>query len=85
MHQPLRRLSALLDERAVISVTVGSMGARPQGAPFLRGQIRVATGVPSLALRTGAVVLPVVTARTAPAGFTTWIDAPLDAAGPGKR
>ena len=53
MHRPLRRLDALLRDRAVVSVTVGSMGAQPQATPFLRGRIRVATGVPSLALRTG--------------------------------
>jgi lauroyl/myristoyl acyltransferase len=82
MHHPLRRLSALLNEQAVVSVTVGSMGAQPQTAPFLRGQIRVATGAPSLALRTGAAILPVVTARTAPTAFTTWIDAPLETDGP---
>jgi lauroyl/myristoyl acyltransferase len=84
MHQPLRRLGALLAERAVVSVTVGSMGAKPQTAPFLKGQVRVATGVPSLALRSGAVVLPVITIRTAPAAFTTWIDDPLDTTGPGN-
>jgi lauroyl/myristoyl acyltransferase len=84
MHQPLRRLSALLNERAVVSITVGSMGAQPQTAPFLKGRIRVATGAPSLALRTGAVILPVVTARTAPTAFTTWIDPPLATDGPGN-
>ena len=77
MHRPLRRLDALLRDRAVVSVTVGSMGAQPQATPFLRGRIRVATGVPSLALRTGAAVLPVITARTAPTAFTTWIEAAL--------
>jgi lauroyl/myristoyl acyltransferase len=84
MHQPLRRLSTLLNERAVVSVTVGSMGMQPQAARFLRGRVRVATGVPSLALRTGAAILPVVIARTVPAAYTTWIDAPLDTAGPGN-
>jgi lauroyl/myristoyl acyltransferase len=83
MHQSLRRLSALLGERAVVSVTVGSMGAQPQVAPFLKGRVRVATGAPSLALRTGSVILPVVTVRTAPTAFVTWIEAPLGTGGPG--
>jgi lauroyl/myristoyl acyltransferase len=84
LHGPLRRLTTLLKEGEVVSVTIGSMGNQPAKVPFLRGQIRIATGVPSLALRSRAAILPVVTVRTAANTFTTFIEPPLATAGSGS-
>ena len=77
LFQPLRRLSALLGQGAVVSVTIGSMGSQLATVPFLRGELQVATGVPSLALRTGADILPVATVRTGSVAFVTSIGPPI--------
>ncbi|MFL5332275.1 MAG: hypothetical protein ACJ8H8_03645, partial [Geminicoccaceae bacterium] len=45
---------------------------------FLGGELRLATGAPNLALRTGACLLPVLAVREAPGRFLTVIEPPLE-------
>ena len=82
-HAALRRLAALLRQNEVVSITVGSAGARAIHAPLLDGSLWAASGAPHLATRTGAALLPVVTVRTASGQFRTWIGPPLATPDPG--
>jgi lauroyl/myristoyl acyltransferase len=61
----------------VVSITVAAEGTRQARAPLLDGFLRVASGAPHLAARTGAALLPVVTLRTGAGRFLTRIEAPL--------
>ncbi len=72
----LRRLTAVLRENGIVSITVAASGARSLTASFLAGSLRVASGAPHLAARTGAALLPVVTLRHGDV-FVTQIEAPL--------
>lgn len=47
----------------MVSITVAATGVRPLAAPFLNGSLRVGSGAPHLAARTGAALLPVLTLR----------------------
>ncbi|WP_027132888.1 LpxL/LpxP family acyltransferase [Geminicoccus roseus] len=73
----LRRLTLLLRQNQVVSITLGSAGARTIRAPLLNGWLRAASGAPHLAARTGAALLPVITLRNGDGSFTTRIGAPL--------
>jgi lauroyl/myristoyl acyltransferase len=74
----MRRLQKALAQNRIISITVDSWGAHAAEAPFLCGRIRVATGAPSLAWRTGARLIPVFVAREARTEtFRISIDEPI--------
>jgi lauroyl/myristoyl acyltransferase len=53
-----RRIMKLLKENRIVSVTVGNLGSQVVEAPVLDGVLRVATGAPHFALRSGAPLLP---------------------------
>ncbi len=59
----LRRLHRRLVDNGLVSITVNAQGRRACKVPFLHGGLTVATGAASLALATGAPVLPVVTIK----------------------
>lgn len=74
----MRRLHKILQGNGVVSITVDSWGAHVAEAPFLGGRLRVATGAPSLAWKTGARLLPVFVRRDPASGaFQVLIDDPL--------
>jgi lauroyl/myristoyl acyltransferase len=79
LGEAMRTLARRLAANRVVSITVGAQGAKTRAAPFLGGELRVATGAPSLALRTGAPLLPVFTVREGPGRFLTAIEPPLRA------
>jgi lauroyl/myristoyl acyltransferase len=74
----LRTLARRLAANRVVSIAALPQGAKTCGAPFLGGELRVATGAPNLMLRTGARLLPVVTVREAPGRFLAVIEPPLE-------
>jgi lauroyl/myristoyl acyltransferase len=74
----MRRLHGALAEKRVVSITVDSWGAHVAQVPFLDGRLRIATGAPSLAWKTGAPLLPVHVMRESPSGpFRVTIEEPL--------
>jgi lauroyl/myristoyl acyltransferase len=73
----LRTLRRRLAENRIVSISVGDEGVRTTEVPLLDGRLRVATGAVSLALATGARLLPVFTIRTGRA-FDVEIGAPLE-------
>ena len=70
----LRTLERRLAENRVVSITVGADAVRKQPVPFLGARLTVATGPVSLALSTGAPLLPVFTVRRDPSLFTVTFD-----------
>jgi lauroyl/myristoyl acyltransferase len=58
-----RHIMELLRDNQVVSVTVSSAGSQTVEAPALNGVIRIATGAPHFALRSGAPLLPVLSYR----------------------
>jgi lauroyl/myristoyl acyltransferase len=74
----MRRLHNVLANNGVVSITVYSEGAQVAEAPFLGGRIRIATGAPGLAWKTGARLLPVFVVQDRQTGrFDLLIDEPL--------
>lgn len=74
----LRRLHKVIANNGVVSITVYSWGTQVVEAPFLNGRIRIATGAPALAWKTGARLLPVFVVQDAETGrFDLLIDEPL--------
>lgn len=81
----LRGLRRCLRDNGVVSVTVGTEGKKRRSTPFLGGTLTVAIGAPSLAVSTGAAVLPVYALRDDEGGFDVTIDRPLAAGSVGSR
>ena len=73
----LRELVRRVRDNRLVSITVHSAGRRTDSVPFFNGTIRLANGAPALAQRTGAALLPVYAARTAPGVFVTTVEPPL--------
>ena len=73
----MRVLRQRLDEGGAISITAGNRGRQLVEAPFLGGVLRLATGAPALARRSGAAILPVYTLRAEDGSFDVTIGAPL--------
>ena len=74
----MRRLHNVLVRNGIVSITADSWGAHAAEVPFLGGRLRIATGVPSLAWKTGARLLPVFVIRDLKTGtFRLIIDEPL--------
>ena len=70
----LRTLERRLSENRVVSITVGADAVRKQPVPFLGARLTVATGPVSLALSTGAPLLPAFTVRRSPRSFGVAIE-----------
>jgi KDO2-lipid IV(A) lauroyltransferase len=73
----MRALEQCLRIGGFVSIRAGDAGQRALAVPFLDGTIRLATGPASLALATGAPLLPVDCIRRGPGDFTVVIDPPL--------
>lgn len=73
----LARLTALLGENRVVSISVGSQAENAIPVAFLGASIALAAGPLKLMRRTGAPLLPVFTVRDAPGSFRATIEAPL--------
>jgi hypothetical protein len=74
----MRTLARRLAANRVVSITAVAQGVKTCAAPFLGGELRVATGAPNLMLRTGATLLPIFTLRDEPGRFLTVVEPPLD-------
>jgi lauroyl/myristoyl acyltransferase len=85
LPEVLRTLAKRLAANRVVSIMAAAQGAKTCAAPFLGGELRLATGAPNLALRTGARLLPVLAVREAPGRFLTVIEPPLDLQPPSGR
>jgi lauroyl/myristoyl acyltransferase len=81
----LRALVQRVRRNEVVSVTVGIQGRTGVAVPFLDGTITLAGAVPSLALRTGAALLPVFTVKQRDGSYLTVIDPPLGDTGSDDR
>ena len=73
----LRLLRRRLRENRVVSITLLPIGGRIIEAPFLDAKLRVASGAPTLALRTGAALLPIYTLAPEPGRYVTTIEPAL--------
>ncbi|MGH6916469.1 MAG: hypothetical protein ACREJ0_02085 [Geminicoccaceae bacterium] len=76
-REAMRRLSDLLWAGEVVTILVGANAARTHVVPFLDGTLEASLGVPELARRCDAVLLPVATVRIGPGRFHTTIGPPL--------
>ena len=74
----LAELRRLVGENAVVSITVRGTARRPVTVPFLSSQIDVAPGAPSLAYKSGAVLLPVFPLRNESGGFKVFVEPPIE-------
>jgi lauroyl/myristoyl acyltransferase len=82
----MRTLEQRVRAGGVGSIRAGDVGQRTLDLPFLEGTIRLATGPASLALGTGAALLPVCCIRRGPGDFVVAIEPALEpAAGRGRR
>ncbi len=73
----LRTLRRRLASNEILSISVGDEGLQTMTVPLLAGELRVATGPVSLALASGAPLLPVFTVRDRVRAFTVTVQAPL--------
>jgi lauroyl/myristoyl acyltransferase len=74
----LRELIDRVRAGGAVSITAGPEGKRANDVPMLAGSIRLASGAPSLALRTGASLLPVWTTRRSDGVYVTTVAPPLE-------
>lgn len=74
-----RAAQAHLERGGLLSVGQhGALGSRIVACPFLGAALPISTGAPSLALATGAPLLPVLTRRRGPGDFEVVVDPPLE-------
>ncbi len=69
----LRALQKRLEANEIVSFTVTPMAQQPVKARFLAGELDIAGGAPSLALRSGAALLPVFPVQTGANEFSVEI------------
>jgi len=74
----IRRLERLLKTRGVLSIRAGKVGHRTMDLPLFGGTVTLATGAPSLAIATGAALIPVFVARRGPGRFEVIFEPPLE-------
>jgi lauroyl/myristoyl acyltransferase len=79
-----RRIMDLLKDNGVVSVTVNSQGSQVIESPVLDGVLRVATGAPHFALRSGAPLLPLFSYRDGDE-YVVEIGEPIPLAGMGRE
>jgi len=65
----VRRIERLLRSNGILSIRAGNIGFRTMELPLVGGRIMLATGAPSLAIATGATLLPVFVIRRGPGRF----------------
>jgi lauroyl/myristoyl acyltransferase len=70
----LRALRKQLSNNGIVSITVGDQSRSVTTLPLLGGRCRISTGPIQLAQSTGAALLPVFCARTAPGRFRVWFE-----------
>lgn len=75
----VRRMERLLRKNQPVTVAANALGARVLDVPLLGGAMPIASGVPALALATGAALLPVFTLYRGPDRFDVIIEKPLAA------
>ncbi|MGE3284448.1 MAG: hypothetical protein AB7O13_26320 [Alphaproteobacteria bacterium] len=74
----LRRLQRVLAKKGIVSIAVEPWGTHVADVRILRVRLRIATGAPSLAWKTGARLMPVfVTRESVNGGFRIVVDEPL--------
>jgi len=71
-------LSKRLKQNALLSISVRAASAQPITVPFLGRHLLVGPGAPSLAVRTGAHLLPVFTVRQDDGSYLTVVEPPID-------
>lgn len=82
----MRTLEQRLRANGVVSIRAGDAGQRTLDVPFLSGSIRLATGPASMALASGAALLPITCIRHGAGDFTVAIEPALaTAAGRSRR
>ncbi len=69
----LRTLARKLSDNGVVTITVGADAVRKRSTPFLGGHLTVGTGPITLALSSGASLLPVITLCRGPGEFSVII------------
>ncbi len=74
-----RTVERRLRANGVLSLRAGDHGHRALDVPLLDGRVRLATGAPSVALSTGATLLPTATVRTGDGAFDVVIGRALAA------
>ncbi len=73
----LRELSRRLRANRVVSMSAIGMANQLYRVPFMNGSVQMARGAPSLAIQTGAPLLPVFTGREPDGDWLTVIEPPL--------
>ncbi len=76
----VRRLERILRGNEILSIRAGAFGHGTAEAPILGGHQTLATGAPSLAVATGAALLPVFLVRHGRGRFEVVIEPPMEAA-----
>jgi lauroyl/myristoyl acyltransferase len=72
-----RQLERRLRANGIVSIRAGDGGHRTVATPFLTGSLRLATGAPSLAVTSGASLLPVLVSRVAAGVYDVIIEPSL--------
>lgn len=75
----LRTLLQRVRQNRIVTVTVGGQGTRTATVPFINGMLQVADGMPALAMRTGAALLPVFTVEQPDGRFVCTVEPELRA------
>ena len=81
----LRPLVRALKQGRIVSISCASYGQRLAPLSVLGGELPVATGAASLAVSSGAALLPVLLKREGAASFRIQIEAPLQARASANR
>ncbi len=80
----LRTLFKRLRGNGLVSITAVHTGLRVATRPFLGGSLRLATGAPNLAAKTGAALLPVFVVPEGP-GYRVIVEPALEASAQDKK
>jgi lauroyl/myristoyl acyltransferase len=76
----IRKLERLLRGNGILSIRAGRHGHRTMELPMMSGSVTLATGAPSLAVATGAALLPVFVIRRGPGRFEVIFEPPMEPA-----
>jgi len=79
--EALDTLQSRLKENGIVSITVGDQARRLVRPSFLAGRLRLASGASNIALKTGAVLLPVFTIKEGDWSYRSHVGQPLRADG----